>query len=247
MTIVTGTPEFQHAAAVHRRLHRLLRHRRALRRSCSPRSRSTSRCTDTYFVVAHFHYVIFGAAVFPILGGIYYWFPKVTGRMYHERLGQASFWLIFSGTNVTFFPMHIVGLLGMPRRVYTYPRGARLGRPNLVETLGAYFLAGGLVLIVGNLVVSRFRGPPAGPDPWRRRHARVGDHARRRRAYNFAVIPTGHEPLRDVGRARTARRRARARAGRAASSRAATRRRPPPRSTPTWTRCSRCRRTRPGR
>ena len=79
--------------------------------------------TDTYFVIAHFHYIIFGAAVFPIFGGIYYWFPKVTGKLYFERPGQISFWIIFVGTNLLFFPMHIVGLLGMPRRVYTYPSG----------------------------------------------------------------------------------------------------------------------------
>src|SRR4051795_9534293 len=77
--------------------------------------------TDTYFVVAHFHFVIFGAAVFPILGGLYYWFPKVTGRMYDERAGKISFWLAFAGTALTFMPMHIVGLMGMPRRQYTYP------------------------------------------------------------------------------------------------------------------------------
>src|SRR5213075_308964 len=77
--------------------------------------------TDTYFVVAHFHFIIFGAAVFPLLGGLYYWFPKVTGRMYHEGVGQLSFWLSFVGSALTFFPMHIVGLLGMPRRQYTYP------------------------------------------------------------------------------------------------------------------------------
>ena len=83
--------------------------------------------TDTYFVIAHFHYIIFGAAVFPIFGGMYYWFPKVTGKLYFERPGQISFWMIFVGTNLLFFPMHIVGLLGMPRRVYTYPERPRLG------------------------------------------------------------------------------------------------------------------------
>src|SRR5213076_3623929 len=79
--------------------------------------------TDTYFVVAHFHYIIFGAAVFPLFGGMYYWFPKVTGRLYFELPGQISFWIIFAGTNLLFFPMYIVGLLGMPRQVYTYPSG----------------------------------------------------------------------------------------------------------------------------
>src|SRR5881392_2852972 len=77
--------------------------------------------TDTYFVVAHFHFVIFGAAVFPILGGLFYWFPKVTGRMYHEGAAVLAFWLAAVGTALTFFPMHMLGLLGMPRRVYTYP------------------------------------------------------------------------------------------------------------------------------
>src|SRR5437763_3934281 len=122
--------------------------------------------TDTYFVVAHFHFVIFGAAVFPILGGLYYWVPQVTGRMYDERLGQLSFWLAFAGTALTFFPMHIVGLLGMPRRVYTYAPHVGWDSYNLAETIGAYILAAGLVLLVANLVVSYFRGVPAGPDPF---------------------------------------------------------------------------------
>jgi cytochrome c oxidase subunit I+III len=145
--------------------------------------------TDTYFVVAHFHYVIFGAAVFPILGGIYYWFPKVTGRMYHERWGQASFWLTFAGTMITFFPMHVVGLLGMPRRVYTYAPETGWGGLNLTETLGAYLLAAGLLTMTVNLVVSRFRGAPASDDPW---HAETLEWATRSPPppYNFAVIPT---------------------------------------------------------
>src|SRR5919204_876603 len=96
--------------------------------------------TDTYYVVAHFHYVIFGAAVFPLLGGMYYWFPKVTGRMYHERLGQLSFWVTFAGMNLTFFPMHIVGLLGMPRRQYTYPSDVGWTFLNMLESIGAYLL-----------------------------------------------------------------------------------------------------------
>ena len=78
---------------------------------------------DTYFVVAHFHYVLIGGAVFPLFGAITYWFPKVTGRMLSEALGQFTFWLFFIGFNITFFPMHLVGLRGMPRRVYTYPAG----------------------------------------------------------------------------------------------------------------------------
>jgi cytochrome c oxidase subunit I len=122
--------------------------------------------TDTYFVVAHFHFIIFGAAVFPLLGGLYYWFPKVAGRLYHEGAGKASFWLTFIGTGVTFFPMHIVGLLGMPRRQYTYPSNLGWGTYNLIESIGAYLIAAGLVLVFANLVVSYFRGKPAGPDPF---------------------------------------------------------------------------------
>src|SRR5204862_5294794 len=122
--------------------------------------------TDTYFVVAHFHFVIFGAAVFPILGGLYYWFPKVTGRMYHEGVGKLSFWITFVGTALTFFPMHIVGLLGMARRVYTYPDHLGWGPYNLIETAGAYVLAAGLLLIAWNLLWSRLRGAPAGNDPF---------------------------------------------------------------------------------
>ena len=144
--------------------------------------------TDTYFVVAHFHYVIFGAAVFPILGGMYYWFPKVTGRMYFERVGQASFWLTFLGTSLTFFPMHILGLIGMPRRQYTYPSGLGWSGINLLETIGAYLLASGLLLIVGNLAVSLFRGERVGNDPW------GGDTLEWATTsppppYNYAVIP----------------------------------------------------------
>jgi len=122
--------------------------------------------TDTYYVVAHFHFIIFGAAVFPLLGGLFYWFPKVTGRLYHERLAQTGFWLTFVGTAVTFFPMHIVGLLGMTRRIYTYAPDDGWATYNLIETIGGYVLAAGLVLIAFNLAWSRVRGAPAGPDPF---------------------------------------------------------------------------------
>jgi cytochrome c oxidase subunit I+III len=122
--------------------------------------------TDTYFVVAHFHFIIFGAAVFPILGGMYYWFPKVTGRMYHEGVAKASFWVAFVGTALTFFPMHMLGLLGMTRRVYTYPNGMGWGAYNLSETVGAFILTAGLLMIFANLAYSRFRGPAAGADPF---------------------------------------------------------------------------------
>jgi cytochrome c oxidase subunit I+III len=122
--------------------------------------------TDTYYIVAHFHFVIFGAAVFPILGGLYYWFPKVSGRMYHEGWGQTSFWLTFLGTSITFFPMHILGLIGMPRRDYTYPAGMGWGGYNLLETIGSYVLAVGLLTVVANLLISLRRGAPVGEDPF---------------------------------------------------------------------------------
>jgi cytochrome c oxidase subunit I+III len=145
--------------------------------------------TDTYFVVAHFHYIIFGAAVFPIFGGLYYWFPKVTGRMYFERPGQISFWIIFVGTNLLFFPMHIVGLLGMTRRVYTYPGGLGWSAYNLAETIGGYVTLAGILLLFGNLVVSYRRGAPAGPDPW---HGATLEWTTSSPPpeYNFAVVPT---------------------------------------------------------
>ena len=144
--------------------------------------------TDTYFVVAHFHYIIFGAAVFPIFAGIYYWFPKVTGKMYFERPGQISFWTIFIGTNLLFFPMHIVGLLGMPRRVYTYPHGLGWTAYNLAETVGAFITAAGILILFVNLVVSYRRGEPAGPDPW---HGATLEWTTSSPPpeYNFAVIP----------------------------------------------------------
>jgi cytochrome c oxidase subunit 1/cytochrome c oxidase subunit I+III len=122
--------------------------------------------TDSYFVVAHFHYVLFGGAVFPILAGIHYWLPKISGRMPSEALGQLSFWLVFAGFNLAFFPMHISGLLGMPRRVYTYPSEMGWGALNLLSTIGAYVLAAGLVVVAVNVVRTHLRGEPAGDDPW---------------------------------------------------------------------------------
>jgi cytochrome c oxidase subunit I+III len=148
---------------------------------------------DTYFVVAHFHFVIFGAAVFPLLGGLYYWFPKVTGRMYSEPVGKLSFWLSFAGTALTFFPMHIAGLLGMPRRVYTYEPGLGWETTNLLETLGSYLLAVGLLMVVGNLAVSRFRGKRVDRDPFD--GATLEWEAESPpKPYNFPVIPTVTSP-----------------------------------------------------
>ena len=122
---------------------------------------------DTYFLVAHFHYVLIGGAVFPMLAGMHYWFPKLTGRLLSDRLGKCEFWLSFIGFNATFFPMHIMGLLGMPRRVYTYAEGLGLGGYNLLATVGAFVLAAGFGLFVLNVFWSLDWGKQAGPNPWR--------------------------------------------------------------------------------
>ncbi len=121
---------------------------------------------DTYFVVAHLHYVLIGGAVLPLFAGIYYWYPKAVGRMLSERMGKWSFALIFIGFNVAFFPMHQLGLEGMPRRVYTYLEQMQWGPLNQVATLGALVLAAGFVLSFCNFLISARRGEPAGPNPW---------------------------------------------------------------------------------
>jgi cytochrome c oxidase subunit I len=121
---------------------------------------------DTYFVVAHFHYVLIGGAVFPLMGAFYFWFPKFSGRMLSERLGRWHFWLFFIGFNITFFPMHYLGLIGMPRRVYTYQPGLGWDVPNLVATLGSYVIGLSVLLFVYNVARTLWRGEPAPADPW---------------------------------------------------------------------------------
>jgi cytochrome c oxidase subunit I+III len=121
---------------------------------------------DTYFVVAHFHYVLIGGAVFPLLGAFTYWFPKACGRMMSEGLGKVSFWMVFLGFQVAFFPMHILGLMGMPRRVYTYPAGMGWDEMNFLSTIGAFVVAAAILLFLVNAVNSWFRGAVAGPNPW---------------------------------------------------------------------------------
>jgi cytochrome c oxidase subunit I+III len=121
---------------------------------------------DTYYVVAHFHYVLLGGAVFPLIGGIHYWFPKMTGRLMNEGLGRLGFWLMFAGFNITFFPMHQLGLMGMPRRIYTYAADSGWGPLNLLSTAGAALLAIGGLVFVFNLVRSLRSGAIAGDDPW---------------------------------------------------------------------------------
>jgi len=120
----------------------------------------------TYFIVAHIHYVLFGGTIFGLFGGIYYWFPKVSGRLLSESAGKVHFWLTMVGMNIAFFPMHFLGLDGMPRRIYTY--GADMGWSfwNLVSTLGVYLIIVGTLIFIGNIVWSVRSGVVAFSDPW---------------------------------------------------------------------------------
>jgi cytochrome c oxidase subunit I len=122
--------------------------------------------TDSYFVVAHFHFVLVGSLIFTIFGAIYYWFPKVTGRLLSERLGRWHFWLFVVGFNLTFLPMHWAGMLGMPRRIYTYPADRGWDLWNLIASLGVPFQVLAVLVFLINVVISLRRGAPAGNDPW---------------------------------------------------------------------------------
>jgi cytochrome c oxidase subunit 1 len=122
--------------------------------------------TDTYFIVAHFHYVLFGGSIMGIFAGIYHYYPKMTGRLMNERLGNWHFWLNFIGFNLTFFPMHFAGMLGMPRRVYTYDAGQGWDLFNVISTYGTYLLVISTSIFVWNFLRSRTRGAVAGNDPW---------------------------------------------------------------------------------
>ena len=144
--------------------------------------------TDTYFVVAHLHYVLIGINVFPVVGALYYWFPKMTGRMLDERLGKWNFWTMFIGFNFAFLPMHLTGLFGMPRRIYTYPAGMGWDAFNLITSIGAFVFAHRRAPAVDQHRQSLRRGRMAGANPW--------DAATLEWSvssppppYNFAVIP----------------------------------------------------------
>jgi cytochrome c oxidase subunit 1 len=122
--------------------------------------------TDTYFIVAHFHYVLFGGSIMGIFAGIYYYFPKMNGRLMNETLGKWHFWLNFIAMNLTFFPMHFSGMLGMPRRIYTYDSGQGWDAFNLMSSIGAYMLVAATLIFVYNFFTSKKRGEIAGSNPW---------------------------------------------------------------------------------
>src|SRR5215471_8552913 len=154
---------------------------------------------DTYFVVAHIHYVLFGGSVFAVFAGSYYWFPKISGRLYSESLGSWHFWLLLVGFNLTFFPMHILGLMGMARRIAVYPIETGFLPLNVVETAGAFLLGLSVLIFVWNMLVSWRRGVLAGNDPW------LGNTLEWLTTspppvYNFASLPRirSERPLRDL-------------------------------------------------
>jgi len=155
--------------------------------------------TDSYFVVAHFHYVIVGAIFFALFGAFYYWYPKMTGRMYDERLARWHFWLFLIGFHLTFDVMHVPGMLGMPRRIYTYEADRGWDLLNLIITVGVAFQAAGVLCCVVNLVKSYYKGAPAGDDPW---DAWTLEWATTSPppAYNFATVPAvaSRRPMWDV-------------------------------------------------
>ncbi len=121
---------------------------------------------NSYYVVAHMHYVLFGGTYFAVMAGTYYWFPKMTGRMLSEKLGVWHFWLTFIGFNMTFFIQHVLGVAGMPRRVYTYPKFAGWELMNLISTIGAFILAFSVLVLIINVIISLVRGKEAGDNPW---------------------------------------------------------------------------------
>jgi cytochrome c oxidase subunit 1 len=143
---------------------------------------------NSYFVVAHFHYVIVGAILFATFGAFYYWFPKVSGKMYNESLGKLHFWLFVIGFHLTFDFMHIPGLLGMPRRIYTYEPGRGWDTLNLIVTIGVFFQAAAILVFVANLLWSYFHGAAAGSDPWDA-WTLEWSISSPPPAYNFATIP----------------------------------------------------------
>lgn len=152
---------------------------------------SDAQQQDTYFIVAHIHYVLFGGSIMALLAGIYYWFPKMTGKLLDEKLGQINFWLTFVAMNITFFPMHFLGLNGMPRRIYTYESSMGWDLWNMVATLGAFMLAASILVFLINVVKSVKTGDVAGSDPWDGRTLEWSISSPPPE-YNFGQIPTVH-------------------------------------------------------
>jgi cytochrome c oxidase subunit 1 len=150
---------------------------------------SDAQQTDTYYIVAHFHYVLFGGALFGLFAGVYYWWPKVFGRVLRDGIGKLHFWLMFIGFNLTFGPHHILGLQGQPRRTYTYPEGMGWDFWNLISTIGAFTIALSFVVFILNVVVTRRRGEEAGADPWDGRTLEWSTPSPPPE-YNFDEIPT---------------------------------------------------------
>ena len=152
---------------------------------------SDAQQQDTYFVVAHIHYVLFGGSIFALFTGIYYWFPKFTGRLMHEGLGKLHFWSTMIAFNITFFPMHILGLDGMPRRVYTYQEGMGWELGNMLATVGAFLIAFSMLVFLHNMLRSIRKGELAGNDPWDGRTLEWSIPSPPP-IYNFVEIPQVH-------------------------------------------------------
>jgi len=155
--------------------------------------------TDSYFIVAHFHYTIFGGSLFAIFAGVYYWFPKFTGRMMSETLGKWHFWLTVVGFNMTFFIQHFLGVMGMPRRTYTYHDMPYWGSMNLISTIGAFIIALSVLVFIWNIIVSLRKGEPAGDNPWKAWTLEWATTSPPP-VYNFKLVPPvrGRRPLWDL-------------------------------------------------